>query len=50
MRCMMNHVLEFMQCHGSILQFTQQGLEKYNDNMTKDYFRFTSHHNESSLV
>ena len=38
MHCMMNHIHEFMQCHGSILQFTQQGLEKYNDIMTKDYF------------
>lgn len=50
MHCMMNHVHEFMKSHGSILQFTQQGIEKYNDVMTKDYFRSTSHHKESSLV
>lgn len=44
------HVHEFMKAHGSILQFTQQGFEKYNDVMTKDYFRSTLHHKESSLV
>ena len=50
MHCMMQHVSEFMDTYGSILQFTQQGLEKYNDVMTKDYFRSTSHHNEQSLI
>jgi hypothetical protein len=50
MHCMMQHVGEFMTAHGSILPFTQQGLEKYNDVMTKDYFRSTSHHSEASLV
>ena len=43
MRCMMFHVAEFMVLHGSILPLTQQGLEKYNNIMTKDYFRPTSH-------
>lgn len=50
MHCMMQHVTEFMTAHGSILPFTQQGMEKYNDVMTKDYFRSTSHHSEESLV
>ena len=50
MHCMMYHVGEFMQLHGSILMFTQQGLEKYNDIMTKDYFRSTSHRNERCLM
>ena len=36
MHCMMNHISQFMELHGSILPFTQQGLEKYNDMMTKD--------------
>ena len=40
---MMNHVPEFMRLHSSILPFTQQGLEKYNDIMTKQYFQATSH-------
>ena len=33
---------EFLQIHGSPLSFTQQGLEKYNDVVTKTYFRCTS--------
>ena len=50
MHCMMQHVKEFMKAHGSILSFTQQGMEKYNDLLTKDYFRSTSHRGEESLV
>ena len=37
---MANHVSEFMKLHGSVISFTQQGLEKYNDCM---YFRSTNH-------
>lgn len=40
---MSNHVGQFMRAHGAILPFTQQGLEKFNDVMTKHYFRSTSH-------
>ena len=43
MHCMMQHVGEFMDTSGALLPFTQQGLEKYNDTMTKDYFRSSSH-------
>ena len=50
MHCMMQHVSEFMELHGSILPFTQQGLEKYNDLMTKDFFRSTSHRGDDSLL
>jgi len=50
MHCMMNHVSEFLKVHGSILQFTQHGIEKYNDILTKDFFRSSSHHQESSLL
>lgn len=46
---LMNHVGEFMQIHGSILPFTQQGLEKKNDVITKSYFRFTCHQGETAL-
>ena len=38
-----NHVGEFLTLHGSLLPFTQQGLEKYNDATTKQYFRATNH-------
>ncbi len=47
---MFNHVGQFMRIHGSNLPFTQQGLEKLNDVMTKHYFRSTSHQNEQALV
>lgn len=36
---LMNHVGQFMRTHGSILPFTQQGLEKLNDITTKNFFR-----------
>ena len=45
----MNHVSEFLTIHGSILPFTQQSLEKYNDVTTKDFFRATNHRGESAL-
>ena len=46
---MMNHVPEFLWLHGSILPFTQQGLEKYNDITTKMYFRSTNHKGTDAL-
>ena len=46
---MMNHVGEFMRIHGSIVPFTQQGLEKHNDIMTKIYFRASSHRGLQAL-
>ena len=49
MHCMM-HVSEFMQIHGALLPFTQHGLEKYNDCMTKDYFRSSSHRGQECLT
>ena len=49
MHSMMFHVPEFFELHGSLLPFTQQGLEKYNDCMTKIYFRSTSHRGEEAL-
>ena len=47
---MANHVHEFMTMYKSILPFTQQGLEKYNDIMTKEFFRATCHRNEDALI
>ena len=46
---MIDHVSELMTLHGSILPFTQQSLEKYNDVVAKDYFRFTNHKGENAL-
>ena len=45
----MNHVSEFMKIHGSILPFTQQGLEKKNDIMMKTFFRSSNHRGEAAL-
>ena len=39
-----------MEIHGSILPFSQQGLVKLNDVMTKHYFRAMSHQNEKALL
>ena len=46
---MMQHVSQFMTVSGALLTFTQQGLEKYNDTLTKDYFRSTSHRGQEFL-
>ena len=47
---MICHVGEFMRIHGCLLSFTQHGLEKYNDTMTKDVFCCSSHKGEQALV
>ena len=47
---MMNHVSVFMTIHGSNLVFTQQGLQKYNDIVTDDYFMSSSHRGEKALL
>ena len=46
--CYAYHIGEFLQIHGGLLPFTQQGLEKYNDVMTKDYFRGSNNHSEQA--
>ena len=38
-----------MRIHGSIIPFTQQGLEKKNDIITKTYFRSSNHQGEAAL-
>ena len=37
------HVPEFLKCYGNLVTFTQQGLEKLNDQMTIDFARNTNH-------
>ena len=46
---MINHVGEFMKIHGSIIPFTQQGLEKKNDIITKTFFRSSNHQGDAAL-
>ena len=44
-----NLVPEFLQLYKNIANFNQQGLEKYSDHASKDYFRSTNHRNIESL-
>ncbi|XP_060083702.1 uncharacterized protein LOC132562943 [Ylistrum balloti] len=37
------HVSELIKFHGNLVSFSQQGLEKMNDIITKSYFRATNH-------
>ena len=43
------HIPEFLTKYGTIAPFSQQGLEKLNDIITKHYFRGTNHHTMNSL-
>ena len=43
------HVPQFLRLYGNIEYFNQQGLEKYNDQASKDYFRSTNHRNREAL-
>ena len=43
---MVAHVPEFMTMYGSIVPFTQQGLEKLNDDLTKYCYRGSNHHTQ----
>lgn len=41
------HVSEFLCNHSNLVQFTQQGMEKLNDQTTIDYARSTNHNRRS---
>ena len=45
MHCLGMHVSQFLDLHGNIMQFTQQGLEKLNDLLTI-HFHHSSNHRE----
>lgn len=47
MHTLVYHIPEFISLYGSLAPFSQQGLEKLNDNITKDYFRSTNHRKDS---
>ena len=47
MHTLVFHVPEFIELHGSIAPYSQQGLEWLNDNITKDYFRSTNHRQDA---
>ena len=42
MHLLVSHIPQFLEMYGTLAPFSQQGLEKLNDNLTKDYFRSTN--------
>ena len=46
MHVLVAHLPTFIKDHGNICMFSQQGLEKLNDDITKDYIKSTN--NKSS--
>ena len=49
MHAFAQHVPEFLKLYGNINLFNQQGLEKYNDQCSRDYFRSTNHKSLEAL-
>ena len=49
MHALVSHLPEFFTLYGSIIPFTQQGLERLNDQYTHYYFRGTNHHDYTAL-
>ena len=49
MHALVAHLPEFLMLYGSIIPFTQQGLERLNDQYTHFYFRGTNHHDYVAL-
>lgn len=47
MHTLVYHIPEFVELYGSLAPFSQQGLERLNDNITKDYFRSTNHRQDA---
>lgn len=43
------HIPEFLSLYQNVSYFTQQGMEKYNDRASKDYFRSTNHKGVDAL-
>ena len=43
MHVLVAHLPTIMKDHGNIWIFSQQGLEKLHDDITKDYFKSTNH-------
>ena len=49
MHALYAHVPQFLQLYSNIAHYTQQGMEKYNDRASKDYFRSTNHRGIDAL-
>ena len=50
MHILVSHIPPFIKLYGSLACFSQQGLEKLNDEITNDYFSSTNKRNTESLV
>ena len=50
MHILVSHIPQFIKFYGSLACFSQQGLEKLNDEITKDYFRSTNQRDTESLM
>ena len=49
MHVLVAHIPEFLKDIESLAPYSQQGLEKLNDDITKDYFKSTDHRNKGAL-
>ena len=50
MHVLVAHIPKFLRDIGSLSEFSQQGLEKLNDDITKAYFKSTNHRSEDALT
>ena len=50
MHAFVAHVPEFLGIHGAIVLYTQQGLEKLNDSLTKFYYLGSNHRETEALT
>ena len=49
MHLLVCHIGEMVYIHGNLSSFTEQGVERLNDNVSKWYFRSTSFNQETVL-
>ena len=49
MHLLVSHIPQFLGIYGTLAPFSLQGLEKLNDDLTKDYFRSTNHRDSDAL-
>ena len=49
MHLLVSHIPQFLKMHGTLAPFSQQGLMKLNDDLTKDYFRSTNHRDSDAV-
>ena len=49
MHALYSHVPEFLKLYKNVAFFSQQGIEKYNDVASKNYFRSSNHREISAL-